>query len=114
MTTETLSATAAILLSLAFSYLPGLSTAYQGLSSIHKRLVMLALLVLTAVGAFAIACAGFAAQLGLGVTCDWPGATGLLRSLIAALVANQSAYAISPRQLQTPSKKAVPMIRRTR
>ncbi len=50
MTTETLSATAAILLSLAFSYLPGLSTAYQGLSSIHKRLVMLALLVLTAVG----------------------------------------------------------------
>lgn len=98
MTTETLSATAAILLSLAFSYLPGLSTAYQALAPVHKRLVMLGMLILTAAGAFAISCAGFAVQVGLAVTCDWPGASGLLRALIAALVANQSAYAITPKR----------------
>jgi hypothetical protein len=98
MTADTLSATAAILLSLAFSYIPPLENAYQQLNPTYKRLVMLAALVLTAAASFSLACAGLAAQLGLPLTCDTPGALGLLRALIAALVANQAAFAISPKK----------------
>lgn len=98
MTADTLSASAAILLSLAFSYIPPIETLYQRLTPTFKRLVMLAALVLTAAGSFALACSGFADQLSLGLTCDTPGALGLLRALIAALVANQAAYALSPRK----------------
>ena len=98
MTADTLSASAAILLSLAFSYIPPIDELYQRLTATQKRLVMLAALLLTAAGSFALACAGLADQLGLPLTCDTPGALGLLRALIAALVANQAAYALSPRK----------------
>jgi Kef-type K+ transport system membrane component KefB len=98
MTPDTLSASAAILLSLAFSYIPPIENLYQRLTPAYKRLVMLVALLLTAAGSFALACAGFAPQLGLPLTCDTPGAFGLLRALIAALVANQAAYALSPRK----------------
>ena len=100
MTADTLSASAAILLSLAFSYIPPLNQFYQQLDATAKRLVMLIALLVTAVGAFSLTCAGFASVLGLPLTCDTPGALGLLRALIAALVANQAAYALSPRKGQ--------------
>lgn len=97
MNADTLSATAAMLLSLAFSYLPRLSEAYQTLSPTAKRLVMLGMLILTASASFALSCAGFAPQLGLELSCDTPGAFGLLRSLIAAVVANQATFSLSPK-----------------
>jgi len=46
MTPELLSSTAAIFLSLLFSYIPGFSSWYDPLSPTLKRLVMLALLLL--------------------------------------------------------------------
>lgn len=99
MTAETLSASAAILLSLAFSYIPPIETLFERLTPNYKRLVMLLALLLTAAGSLALACAGLSAQLGLELTCDTPGALGLVRALIAALVANQAAYALSPRKV---------------
>lgn len=98
MTADTLSASAAILLSLAFSYIPPIEKLYQRLNPTQKRLVMLLALLLTAAGSFALACAGLGTLLGLPLTCDTPGALGLLHALIAALVANQAAYALSPRK----------------
>lgn len=98
MTADTLSASAAILLSLAFSYIPPLNQYYQQLDATAKRLVMLIALLVTAAGAFTLTCAGFASVLGLPLSCDTPGALGLLRALIAALVANQATYALSPRK----------------
>ena len=98
MSPQTLSTIAAIALSLAFSYIPGLSGWYERLDGIAKRLLMLIIVVCVAVGAFGLACAGWGADLGLELSCDQPGAIALLQSLVLALVANQSTYLITPKR----------------
>lgn len=96
MTADLLSTISGALLSLGFSYLPGASDWFSRLDGTRKRLVMLALLLLSTLAIFGLACAGWANELGLAVTCDQPGALGLLRAFLLALMANQSAYALSP------------------
>jgi hypothetical protein len=98
MTVETLSATAAIVLSLIMSYVPGLSTKYQQLSGEYKRLAMVGLLLIVAVGTVVLACAGLGIDFGLDVTCDRIGIVAVLKAFIAALVANQAAYMVSPQK----------------
>lgn len=98
MSTDTLSLFAGSVLSLLFSYVPGLNSKFEQLDSTYKRLAMAGLLLVVALAVVGIACAGFAADLGLAVTCDKAGAIGVLRSFVLALVANQSTYAISPRR----------------
>jgi hypothetical protein len=104
-----ISTAAAAILSLLFSYLPGLSEWYARLGSgpggedggTRKRLLMLALLVLVAGGAFGLTCAGWGDLLGAagaGLRCDRPGLVELLRALFFALMANQSVYKISPKK----------------
>ena len=97
MSPETLSATAAVILSLLFSYIPGLSDAYGAYSKTGKRLIMLGLLALTSLGAFILACAGVGELLGISFTCDEAGAVVLLQAFGAAVIANQAAYLISPK-----------------
>ncbi len=60
MTGSTLAALAASLLSLLFSYIPGFKTWYTPKDPYPKRLIMLALVVVVALGAFSFACAGLA------------------------------------------------------
>ena len=98
MTVETLSASAAMLLSLIISYVPGISTKYQELSGEYKRLVMVGLLLIVAVGTVALACAGLGFDFGLELTCDRIGIVTVLKAFIAALVANQAAYMVSPQK----------------
>lgn len=100
MTPEILASSAAILLSLLFSYVPGFKTWYEPLSPDSKRLVMLALLFLTSAACLAISCSRLPLDPAFGnmVSCDAPGAVGLLRVFIAAMIANQAAYALSPRR----------------
>jgi len=98
MTVEFLSASAGVLLSLVFAYVPGLNTAYDKLDGVYKRIVMLLLLVVVAAGSLAIACAGYAAQFELGVTCDQAGLVEVLKVFIAAAVANQSAFLLAPKK----------------
>lgn len=100
MSAETLAAIASMLLSLAFSYVPGLAPRWDTLDSTAKRLVMLILLVVISVAAFALSCTSVLPL----VTCDKPSALGLVQSFIAALVANQSAYALSPARDQLAVK----------
>jgi hypothetical protein len=106
MTTETLTLLAGSLLSLGFSYIPGLAGWYNRLGEgdeagsdggTAKRLLMLALLAVVAAGAFGLACSGWGTGLGLALTCSQSGAAGLVRALALAIIANQSIYAISPR-----------------
>ena len=95
MSAEQLAAIAGIILSLLFSYVPGLSDWYSGLESTKKRLVMAALLLGVAGGVFGLACGNVITT----VVCDKSGALGLIQAFIAALIANQATYQISPRKL---------------
>lgn len=94
MTAEQLGAVAGVVLSLAFSYIPGLSDRFAQLEPTIKRLVMAALLLAVAVVALALSCA----QLVITVECSQQGLIGLVNTFIAALVANQAAYLISPQK----------------
>jgi len=97
MTADTLALFAGAFLSLLFSYVPGLNTWFDALEIVHKRLVMLALLIIVAVAIVALACAGLGADLGLAITCDKAGLIGMLRALVLAIMANQSTYKLTPK-----------------
>ncbi len=92
MSAEQLSAVAGVVLSLAFSYIPGLQGVFDPLTPTEKRLVMASLLIIVAIAAFLAGCRGL-----LAITCDQPGVLGLVTSLVAALVANQATFLISPK-----------------
>ncbi len=98
MTAETLTAIAGSILSLAFSYLPGLKSWYGTLDGSAKRLVMLVLLALTTLSLYALACTPYAELLQIDTTCDASGAVALLRLLLSALIANQAVYSLTPRR----------------
>jgi hypothetical protein len=97
ITAEVLAATAAILLSLLFSYVPGFTNFFEKLAPNSKRLVMLALLAITAVGAFGVSCAGWGDLADPMVACTQAGFWGLAKVFVTALIANQAAYLISPK-----------------
>jgi hypothetical protein len=91
---------AGILLSLVFAYVPGLESWYQALTSTLKRVVMLVLLALVAVGYVALACSPFGAQFSLPAeACTQTGFVAIVQAFIAAVIANQATYLLA-----TPSK----------
>lgn len=91
MTAEQLAQIAGVILSLAFAYIPGIKERYDLLEATQKASVMAGLLILVALGAFAVSCGGL---YNVGITCDKAGAVGLIQVLIAALVANQGTYVL--------------------
>jgi hypothetical protein len=99
ITPEEISAAAGILLSLGFSYIPGVQKRFAELDPTHKRLVMLGLLLACALCVFGLSCAGpgFPPGPWPAFTCDRDGAWELARVFVAALIANQAAFSISPR-----------------
>jgi hypothetical protein len=79
-----------IALSLAFSYFPALNTAYAGLKTEIKSLIMIGLLALTSGAIYALTLAGVVqTQEPLTVVL-------LVKIFIAALIANQVTYSIAP------------------
>ncbi len=94
ITPEELSAMAGIVLSLGFSYIPGVRDRFGGLEPVHKRLVMLGLLLACALGVFSLSCL----QSGMlpAVSCSRAGAWELGRIFVSALIANQAAFSVSP------------------
>ena len=93
MSVELLGSIAGIVLTLAFSYIPGLSDLFDKLLPTQKQAVMGGLLLAVALAVFGLSCGGVVSA----VTCDKPGALGLLSTLIAALVANQAVYKLTRR-----------------
>lgn len=92
MSAELLSSVAGILLSLIFSYVPGLSTKYEALETTQKRLVMLGALVIVTGAMFGFACLGW---FGVPLTCDQAGIEQLLGAFVLALTANQATYLVT-------------------
>lgn len=97
---EELSAAAGILLSLGFSYLPGIKEKFAGLSPTNKRLVMLGMLALVALAVFALGCTEL--EWAGWVSCSEAGAWALARIFIAAVIANQAAFEVAPRSNCAP------------
>lgn len=96
MSAEFLAGIAGVVLSLLFSYVPGLNAKFAALEATYKRLIMLALLFVTGAAVYGLACAGWAADFGLAVTCDKAGLVQLLQAFGVAAIANQGAYSLSP------------------
>ena len=103
----TLSTVASAVLSLGFSYIPKLKDWYDKLGQgadgsddggTKKRLVMLVLLVLVVLVSFRSFMRRPGAGFELNVTCDQPGAIGLVKSLVFAIAANQGTYMVTRRR----------------
>jgi hypothetical protein len=97
MTSETLSLVAGILLSLAFSYVPGLREHFDALDPTRKRLVLLGALLAVSIAIYGLACSSWGAGWGVALSCDRRGLAELVRILVLAVVASQAAYQLAPR-----------------
>lgn len=102
MTPDELSAIAGVVLSLFFSYWPGLKWRFKKLRPEYKRLIMLGLLFVTALGIFGLSCW----QIFAIVACTRDGAIGLFRIFVIAVIANQATFQISPKPKNPPAVPA--------
>lgn len=93
LTSELLVSLAGVVLSLLFSYIPGLRVWFAALVSEKKQLIMLGLIVVVSGGVFGLGCAGI---LDIGLACDKGGVIALIKLLVAGIIANQATYLISP------------------
>ncbi len=91
MTTDLISTIAGSLLSLLFSYVPGLATWYNRLESDYKRLVMFAALLLVTAGVLTYTCGNSGTW-----TCDQNKVIEAVKVFVMALIANQSTDRLSP------------------
>jgi hypothetical protein len=101
VTPEILSGIAGALLSLAFSYIPGLNTLFAGLQAEIKRLIMAGLLLLASAAIFGLGCWGIIQS---GISCDQKGLVQLVTIFITSIVANQGVYGLT---VQTNAVKKV-------
>jgi hypothetical protein len=95
-------------LSLFFSYIPGLNAKFAALRPEAKRLAMAGMLLVVSVGVFSVGCwPPLAGPLGLPVECSAAGAASLVRIFFGALVANQAAFLLSPETRSVKEAKAL-------
>jgi hypothetical protein len=90
-TPEVIAMLAGALLSLAFSYIPGLSGKFGALLPEYKRGIMALLMVIVGAAAFGLSCAGILP----GMACDQPSVIRLVWVVILAINANQTMWLIS-------------------
>lgn len=93
VTAEFIAGAAGALISLIFSYLPGLRTWYAEKSATFKRLFMLGVVVLTSAGIFGLGCANI---LSTNLVCSKQGILQLAIVIGTALITNQSVFVITP------------------
>ncbi len=95
MTPEILAAFVGIVLSLAFSYIPGLRAWFDLRTGDEKRMIMGGVIIVASLILFGVACAGFATDFGLMLACTRPDAVRLFSITIMMLIGNQSAFTAS-------------------
>jgi len=108
MSAEILAGAAGVILSLLFSYIPGLNANFARLPAELKRGVMLLLVTLTGLAAFGLACSGLAAELGYTLACTRADAVHIGLAIVCAAIGNQAAYGLSPRAAAVLQAKAAP------
>jgi putative flippase GtrA len=83
----------AIVVSMIFSYFPGLRVWFGALKSSIKSLLMIGILVLVS---FAVWGAGCLELLSINLTCNKAGLVELVKIFVATILANQATYLVSP------------------
>lgn len=101
MNAAQISTIAAILLSLAFSYIPGIQKKFEPLDGTQKRLIMLVLIVITSSVSFGLSCWPLFKDL-VPIVCSQTGALALITSFVQAVIANQATFLISPKPDPVP------------
>lgn len=105
MTPEVLASAAGILLSLIFTYIPGLNRKFAAWDPSYQRLVMIGALAVIAGGAFGLSCAKLFAGT-IPVVCTDKGAQDLVITFVLSVIANQATYSISPKPAAVTVAKA--------
>lgn len=103
VTPEVIAALAGSLLSILFSYVPGLSTWYAAKSDEWKKLIMAGLLLAIAVAVYAMQCSSI---LATNITCDKQGIIQLVYMFVLAIAANQGTYRLTPQTDAVKDAKA--------
>ena len=91
--TELIPYVAGIVLSLLFSYVPKLNAKFEALEGDMKRLIMLGALLVTSAGILGVSCIGWYDI----VACDQSGIKSLVEAFVAAAIANQATYMLTPK-----------------
>lgn len=92
MTPEQLALIAGAVLSLLFSYIPGLKNWFEGLSPEYKRLFMAGVLLVAALALFGGSCLNLWGYF----VCSWLGLWEAVKLWLLAVAANQTIYLVSP------------------
>lgn len=93
MTNDELVALVGVVTSLVFSYFPVVKDWFAAQAPNVKRLLQVAVAVVVSGAVFGLSCAGIVS----GFSCDWPGALDALRLILVFVIANQTAYAVTPK-----------------
>jgi len=91
MDAELLASIAGIILSLVFSYIPGVNDWFETLEAKYKQAIMGGLLIVVAGAIFGLSCGNVIDT----VACTQEGAKEAFMVLIDALVANQAVYLLT-------------------
>jgi hypothetical protein len=98
LTADQLSAISGVVLSLIFSYVPGLKSKFDALDPTQKRVVMLVLLAVVSIAIWLSSCNGWFVY----AVCDQAGLKELITIFVLAMVANQSTFLLSPKRCVDP------------
>jgi uncharacterized membrane protein len=94
---EMLSMVTGAVLSLVFSYVPGLNAWFAKKEKETQQLYMLGLMIIVAGAAFGLACGNVLYDLfGVVLNCDRAGALTVVKALLLAIAGNQTVYRITP------------------
>jgi hypothetical protein len=93
ITSVAIAAIAGAILSLIFSYIPGLNTRFAALTKETQQLSMAGLMLLTTIAVMALGCYKV---IQIDLTCDQNGIVQAVYIFITAIMGNQSIYKLTP------------------
>lgn len=106
MNAQTLALVAGVIISLLFSYVPGLNVKFGALASETKRVILLGIMLLVGVAAFALSCTTFGGLFGIPIVCTQGGLAELIQAFVLAAIANQTTYQLTTETAAVTAVKA--------
>lgn len=91
---DLLLAVTGVVISLLFSYFPGLKTWYENQSG-KKALIMLGAILVVSLAYFGLACTPLALKIGIMVACTTDGALTVALAFVKIVIGNQATYLLT-------------------